>query len=460
MRRGRNTGPVEVQLPVLHDDQIRAYHTIRDARGGDWEANAGGRLTAGRCGRRWGKTVYGETWLTEGTLNSWPTAWFAPDYKTLSETYNEILDMVEPVVASSSKNDGVIRLQGGGRIDFWTLENERAGRSRKYRRIVVDEAAFTKPNMMDIWERSIKPTLLDYQGEALVISNTNGDDPENFFWQICNEPKHGFISFHAPSWNNPTIPALIPGESRESWILRRDKIFDDLRAREHPLVFRQEYAAEFVDWSGVAFFDLDKLLVNGQPVEYPARCDYVFAVIDTASKTGTANDGTGVTYWARTLRGGAMPLILVDYDLQQIEGALLETWLPTVFENLQHLAQACGAVRGSAGAWIEDKSSGIVLIQQARRRGLPAHAIDSKLTSLGKDERAISVSGYHFRGEVKIARQAFDKVFMYKGTTRNHLVSQVTSFRVGDKDAAKRADDLLDCYTYGIALSLGNKGGF
>ena len=42
---------------------------------------------------------------------------------------------------------------------------------------------------------------------------------------------------------------------------------------------------------------------------------------------------------------------------------------------------------------IEDKNSGTILLQQALRRGMPAQAIDSKLTAVGKDERALNVSG-------------------------------------------------------------------
>lgn len=449
-----------VTLPTLHVDQVRAYKLKVDRRGGEWDQNAGGRLKAIRCGRRWGKTAFDATWAADGALRGEYVGWFAPDYKTISEVYEEILDILDPVKKASSKTAGVIRTINNGRVDFWTLDNDRAGRSRKYHRVVVDEAAFTNnANMMDIWKRSIFPTLLDYGGKAVVTSNTNGVDAENFFWRICNQPEHGFIEYHAPSWNNPTIPARSPGESEESYIARRDEIFADLKAKEHPMVFAQEYAAEFVDWSGVAFFDLDKLLVEGQPVEMPDRCDAVFAVMDTATKTGSGNDGTGVTYWARNRLTG-QPLILLDYDLVQIEGALLETWLPTILQNLETLAKTCGARMGSLGSFIEDKASGEILLQQARRRGLKATAIDSRLTALGKDERALSVSGYHYRGEVKIARQAYDKVFMFKGATRNHLISQVTSFRIGDKDAAKRADDLLDAYCYGIALALGDKGGF
>src|SRR5262249_24525092 len=105
------------------------------------------------------------------------------------------------------------------------------------------------------------------------------------------------------------------------------------------------------------------------------------------------------------------------------------------------------------------KATGMVLIQQALRRGWPAQAIDSKLTAVGKDERAVSVSGYVYRGLVKIAQVAYDKTIMYKESMRNHLLAQVVGFRIGSKDAG-RQDDLADCVMYGIAISLGNAEGF
>ena len=151
-----------------------------------------------------------------------------------------------------------------------------------------------------------------------------------------------------------------------------------------------------------------------------------------------------------------MPLTILDYDIVQIEGAMLETWLPTVFRRLEELAKQCRARSGSLGAWIEDAQAGAVLIQQSARHGWPARAIPTALTAMGKDGRAINVSGYHHRGDVKISEFAYDKVVQFKGQSRNHFLAQVTGFRVGDKAAATRADDLLDTYTYGVALALGN----
>jgi hypothetical protein len=78
---------------------------------------------------------------------------------------------------------------------------------------------------------------------------------------------------------------------------------------------------------------------------------------------------------------------------------------------------------------------------------------------MGKDERAISVSGYVHRGLVKYTDYAFHKTAIYKRHVRNHLLDQIESFRVGDRNS-DREDDLLDTFCYGIALALGNSEGF
>ena len=88
-----------------------------------------------------------------------------------------------------------------------------------------------------------------------------------------------------------------------------------------------------------------------------------------------------------------------------------------------------------------------------------AEAIESKLTAMGKDERALSVSGYVHCGNVKYTEYAFNKTTVYKRKSRNHLGDQIESFRIGDKDN-KREDDLLDTFCYGIAIALGNNEGF
>lgn len=449
----RSTGN-QVSLGTLHAGQVKAFWALKPHR-----------FKALRCGRRFGKTDLAKTWIGQGLAQGQECAWFAPQNMTWSEVYPQIADGLRPILETGSKSAAVLRMKNGGRLDFWTLENPIAGRGRRYRRVVIDEAAFTKDgdnktdgSMMESWEKSIRPTLFDYGGEALVCSNSAGKNPDNFFYNICTERKYGFYEFHATTADNPLLPKRPADESLADWAARRQRFLDELKRDNDPLVYAQEYLAEFVDWSGVAFFAREKLLDRDRPVPYPKSCDCIFAVIDTASKTGTENDATAVTFFAYT-SFGPLPLLILDWDITQIEGSLLEAWLPSVFQRLEELARVCGARGGSIGAMIEDKNSGTVLIQQAQRRRLQAQAIDSKLTAMGKDERAISVSGYVFQGKVKYTDHAFHKIMVYKSKSRNHLTEQVESFRVGDKDS-RREDDLLDTFCYGIALALGDNRGF
>jgi hypothetical protein len=444
----------KISLGRLHSGQVKAHWALQ-----------GHRLKALRCGRRFGKTDYAKTWVAQGILQGEEVAWFAPQHVTWSEVYADLKQMLAPLVDASSKSPAMMRFSNGGRIDFWSLGNPIAGRGRGYRRIVIDEAAFAKDgdnrsddSMMAIWEKVIKPTLFDYGGEVLVCSNSAGKNPDNFFCNICTDPQYGFKEFHATTMDNPLLPRQAANETIGAWLERRAQFLVELKRDNDPLVYAQEYLAEFVDWSGVAFFSREKLLVEDRPLLLPPSCDAVFAVIDTASKTGTDNDATAVTFFAYDTIG-TIPLLILDWDIVQIEGAVLETWLPLVFGSLEDLARLCRARRGSIGAFIEDKNSGTILLQQAWRRQMPAQAIDSKLTAMGKDERAISVSGYVHRGLVKYTDRAFQKTVIYKRHSRNHLLDQIESFRVGDR-ASDREDDLLDTFCYGIALALGNNEGF
>lgn len=435
-----------LKLPTMHLGQARAFWKLK-----------GSRFKALRCGRRWGKTDFAKIWIGDGLARGYECGWFAPHHKTWSEAFTEMAAAFSPILTNASKGNAVMRASTGGRMDFWTLENPMAGRSRRYHRVVIDEAAFTNnATMMDTWEKSIKPTLLDFSGEALVCSNSAGKNPDNFLYQICTDDKYGFTEHHAPTKDNPILPHRMQHESLVAWQARREQELQNLIDQNDPLVYAQEYGAEFVDWAGVAFFSEDKFLVEGQPWQHDF-CATVFAVIDTAVKDGSEHDGTAVTYYSYNPHA-AYKLVVIDWDIVQIEGALLETWLPVVFQNLEALAIQYKAQYGSTGAHIEDKASGSILLQQAARRGWRALPIESTLTAAGKDERCISISGYHYRGMIKMSPHAFTKVATFKRQSRNHFLDQVTSFRIGDKNN-KRADDLLDTYTYGVSIALGNEQG-
>ena len=427
-------GEVEITLPTLHQGQIKI-----------WETRA--KYNAVACGRRFGKTLMLITLAADAAARGKQVGLFTPEHRQLSEPYDDLLMRLLPIRAKANKTDGRIRTITGGGIDFWGLtDNELAGRGRGYDLVLFDETGQTKNGQTkQFWLSQIRPTMLTHPGATTWAFGTpRGVTPGNFFHQIWNDPKLGFVRHHAPSAESPFVT---PEELEEH------------RRNNDPLIFAQEYLAEFVDFSGAALFAKEKLLVDGEPVDYPRGCDSVFLVVDTAVKGGREHDATAVSWWAFSTFG-PYPLICLDWALIQVDGALLEHIVPEWIVHGKELARECRALRGCTGAYIEDVAAGSVLLQQCEIRSIPAEALPSKLTAAGKDGRAINASGAVYRGQVKVSRVAYEKEVAYRGDTFNHFLSQVTGFRLGDKDADRRADDLLDTFTYAVAVACGGSDGW
>lgn len=426
-----------------------------------WTAGSMEQYNAVRCGRRWGKTEFLCTIAVSYSTSLFPSTknpeklrggWvgiFTAEYKQQQEIFDYLEEALGPLIKKKSRTDGRIILKNGGKIAFWiTTNNKLAGRGREYDVVLIDEAAFTKsPEMLEeIWPKSIKPTLLTRRGSAWVFSTPNGIDENNFFYAICHDPKHGFKEHYAPTSSNPYVP--------------QDELEKE-RKNNDPRVFDQEFLAIFIDWSKDALLDVKKLLVDDEPVAMPTTCDFIFAVMDTALKGGSENDGTGTVYYAYEetyrKRAGLPPqLTIIDWDVTQIRASLLPEYMPGVYDNLERLAKICRPRFGSKGVFIEDAAMGAILAQKAESEGWDMTPIDSALTGKGKDERAVLASGHHWLEKCKITREAYDKTTTFKQNTANHLIKQIAGFHLADPAAHKRADDLLDCYVYGLILAFGN----
>lgn len=194
-----------------------------------------------------------------------------------------------------------------------------------------------------------------------------------------------------------------------------------------------------------------------QPAPMPDRCDVVYCEVDTAIKAGQKHNSTAVTWYSYNSLLEKAPVLILDWDIIQIEGAAQADWLQTVFARSEELARHCGARRGFAGAMIEDKATGTVLLQQAKNAGWPAYPIDSKLTAMGKEERAIAAAPYVIAGDIKITEYAFNKTVVLKGKSANHFLTQVSGFRLGSKETDGL--DLLDTFTYGVLMARGSGAG-
>ena len=398
------------------------------------------------CGRRSGKTELFKRKLVKKAIRG--TKFYNPRFFAAAPTndqavkiyWNDLKALVprNMLAGPPSESSHTIKLINSAEIHVIGLDKPERIEGQPWDGGGLDEYGNMKEKA---WGAHVRPALSDRTGWCDFLGVPEGMNHYfDLYEKALADPTWGVYE-----WESKDI---LPPEEIEA--ARRDL---------HPLMFEQEYGGKFVQFNGVAIFSLDKLLIEGKGVQVPTICDGVIAIIDTAVKTGSLNDGTAVLY-ASVSRTNPTQCVILDWDYLQISGDLLPTWLPLVFKRLEELARITKARMGSLGVMIEDKSSGMVLLQHAERQGWAAKGLPATLTALGKDERALSVSGYHYSGKCKITQEAYDKTVVYKGVQRNHFIRQVGDFRIGDPDAAKRADDLLDDYTYLLAVVFGNAEGY
>jgi len=193
------------------------------------------RFNVGANGRRFGKTKLGEDRLIEPALAGFPVAWFSPTYKMLLEVWREMVGILKPVAKRVNTSERRIELITEGVIEFWSLDKPDAARGRKYKQVVVDEAAMVV-NLQEAWENVIRPTLTDYQGGADFYSTPKG---RNYFFTLYQrglDPENkDWKSWRKPTTDNPYI---------------LDAEIEAARQELPERVFQQEYLAEFLEGEG------------------------------------------------------------------------------------------------------------------------------------------------------------------------------------------------------------------
>ena len=217
---------ISVQLPKYHAAQALVASEAR-------------RFNVLACGRRWGKTEFEKRLACETAIAGYPVGWFAPTYKILIKAFDEIRKTLQPLLTTgSSKSEKTLTLITGGVIEFWTLEDPDAGRSRKYKRVIIDEAGMCA-TLHSQWPEAIRPTLADYQGDAWLGGTPKG---RNFFYEAYQRGVDPLQTEWA-AWQMPTSenPYIKPVEIAA------------LKFELSERAYAQEIDAQFLDDGGGVF---------------------------------------------------------------------------------------------------------------------------------------------------------------------------------------------------------------
>ena len=174
--------------------------------------------------------------LTEAAVKKKVVGYFAPTYKLMLPVWEQARRVLRAPVADENKAERRIDTVVGGRIEFWSLDNPDAGRSRGYDLVVVDEAGLVR-NLETIWRETLIPTLIDRAGRAVLAGTPKG---RGDFWRIyqsaLDDPR--WVTIRRSTSDNPRLdPADVAL----------------LRSAMTERAARQELDAEFLDDGGAVF---------------------------------------------------------------------------------------------------------------------------------------------------------------------------------------------------------------
>lgn len=294
------------------------------------------RFNVVACGRRFGKTDYGLDEAVDGPmglLDGYPVGWFAPDSNYYEEAWDAAVRLLKPITRRKQDQKKRLTLVNGAVFECWDLRDPDAGRSRKYGKVIIDEAA-KAVKLKDAWEQAILPTLIDFGGNAWFLSSPKGF---NFFKTLHERGDHDGVANERDPAKRAALKAKLRSEWR-SWMfgsyanphVSKEEI--DLIADEMPeLVRQQEILGQFVDLSGAS---VHREWV--QEGEFPKHIPHTISIgVDLAISLKDSAAYTAIVVLARLRDGRIFVLSVKRFRLpfhailKEIERAA-KVWSPDV----------------------------------------------------------------------------------------------------------------------------------
>lgn len=221
------------------------------------------------CGRRAGKSTFSALKIASFVQNH-PNSvvyYVSPSYKQSKSIMWELLKLYIPRhwIKASNETELVYELKNGAKIELKGADTE-PDRLRGVRIdfLIADEVSSFK-NWEIVWNKVLRPTLVDSQGKAIFISTPQG---YNFWYDFYCSRDPSFISYTFTSYDNEYIPS---------------EEIDKLKNELDPDTFSQEILAKFTHVSGVVYrewnFESNFIRVPYNPY-LPVHLTFDFGVND------------------------------------------------------------------------------------------------------------------------------------------------------------------------------------
>lgn len=196
------------------------------------------------AGRRFGKTFLSTAELLRASINK-PGAncWYiAPTYRAAKDiAWQMLLDTIpEPYITKRNESELTLRLVNGSTISLKGAENFDALRGRSLDFVVLDEMADMRP---EAWFEVIRPSLSDRKGGAMFIGTPKGRNHFYDLWTKGADKQEDWRAFQYTTLEGGNVDA--------------DEIEQAMRDLDER-TFKQEYLANFVNYSGIIYYNFDR----------------------------------------------------------------------------------------------------------------------------------------------------------------------------------------------------------
>lgn len=193
------------------------------------------------CGRRFGKSVNTSVIAArELAVPFSSTILLTPTFNNAKIIFNEVLKNIQKLqLPIKNINRGSFRfeLENGARFSANSAANIESALGSYNSLLIVDEAQ-SVPELMEIINQMLVPTLLDYgvrpsgilYGKQIYIGTPRGVDNQLYDLFIKEDEFPNWKSFSAPSTTNPILP---------------QSYFTQMRLELGDMLYRQEILAEF-----------------------------------------------------------------------------------------------------------------------------------------------------------------------------------------------------------------------
>lgn len=212
--------------------------------------------------------------------------WVSPTHDQTKIALRMLLEAVPAEARTVNFSEKSVTLWNGSRYMFRSADRHDNLRGEGVDFLVIDEAAFVKE---EAWNLSLRPTLADTLGSALLISTFKG---ENWFYDLYERGKEPtFEEWGSHRFKTIDNPFITPSE------------IDEIRRTTPQAEFEQEYEANPLVYAGAVFPGEEVQKATERPCEYQEDASRdTFAGLDWGYAAATAfevcqEDAEGRIYW-------------------------------------------------------------------------------------------------------------------------------------------------------------------